>query len=194
MEILKLGEEGSFTAKVGLGLSYGLTSNMHVSDIVFNKELMDKLYDLACKLSKRDNGENKFLESIIVWLDIRAPRYWWQEFDTYRVGVSKQSESTMHTIMKRKLTQNDFEKPIPQQLLHSINECIESKMFEEVKNLLPEGFLQRRIVSINYKSLRHIIIQRRGHRLPQWKQFCDEIMRCVNYPEWLEIEEKENEQ
>ena len=46
----------------------------------------------AVILAGKDGGHNKFLESICVWLDIEAPRAWWSEMDTYRVGTTKQSE------------------------------------------------------------------------------------------------------
>ncbi|MCK9240314.1 hypothetical protein [Desulfocurvus sp.] len=55
---------------------------------------------MAEKLAPLDKGHNKVLESMCVWLDVRMPRYWWQEFDTYRVGVTKQSESTMHILIR----------------------------------------------------------------------------------------------
>jgi len=87
-------ESGYHAAMLGLSLSY-------------NKSLC-AMYDVAKKLYNKDGGHNKFLESIQIWLDIKMPRYWWQEFDTYRVGVTKQSESTVHTVFKRELTQEDF--------------------------------------------------------------------------------------
>ena len=51
-------------------------------------------------LANKDGGHNKFLESIMVWMDIRAPLKWWKQFDTYRIGVTKQGKSTMHSVMK----------------------------------------------------------------------------------------------
>ena len=56
------------------------------------KEISEKLHD-------KDEGHNKFLESIIIWAEVTAPRYWWQEADTYRLST-KQSESTMHTLIE----------------------------------------------------------------------------------------------
>lgn len=42
---------------------------------------------------------SKFLRQIMVWVDITAPVYWWSEFDTYKVGVVRDSCSTMHTLV-----------------------------------------------------------------------------------------------
>ena len=56
-----------------------------------------------------------------------------------------------------------------------------------IKNALPDGFLQGRTVCTNYKVLRNIILQRRNHKLPQWKFFCEE-MEKLRWPEALGIE------
>jgi hypothetical protein len=143
-------------------------------------------YKLACKLAKLDNGHNKFLESMVMWLEIEAPRYWWQEFDTYRVGVTKQSESTMHTLTKRELTMSDFEGGIPHTMLVALNEFIKYGNLFEAKRALPESFLQRRMVCLNYKVLRHMIRQRRKHKLVEWRKFISHIIENCDYPEFLE--------
>ena len=68
---------------------------------------MDK--DLSIKLQKSGPEHCKQLRMVMVWADIYAPRYWWNEFDTYRAGVEKVSCSTMHRLMARHLTSEDFE-------------------------------------------------------------------------------------
>lgn len=136
---------------------------------------VENMPKVASILAKRDGGHNKFLESIVVWLDITAPRYWWSQFDTYRVGVTKQSQSTMHTILKQPLKAEDFAGGIDVSDLRRLNFYIEHKDFDGLKNMLPEGFLQRRIVCTNYKALRNIIKQRKNHKLTEWKFFCSEV-------------------
>ena len=179
-----LNEEGYHEALLGLSLSY----NRPVSEM---KKVADKIY--------KNGSHGKFLESISVWLDLTMPRYWWSEFDTYRPGMTKQSESTMHTIFKKDLTQEDFVNPIYCRHLEYINECIriynESRdrkdiesmdsFFRKIKNNLPEGFLQRRIVCTNYKTLRHIISQRENHKLVEWQEFCRYLKENCRYKEWL---------
>ena len=171
MKIEVLREAGYTEALLGLSLSY-------------NTQL-DRMPEVALRLAGMDKGHNKFLESIVVWLDITAPRYFWQQFDTYRVGVTKQSESTMHTAMKRWLTPRDFDGRIHPDALAHLNYSIRRKNFDMLKCELPEGFLQRRIVCCNYKSLKHIIGQRHNHRLPEWQIFCQAIQAQVEYKEFL---------
>lgn len=151
------------------------------------KQPLGKMPSVAHNLAPKDKGHNKFLESILVWLDVTAPRFWWQEFDTYRVGVTKQSESTMHTILKDgDLTQEHFDAPLPETTLRHLNWCIKyEKDVVIIKQQLPEGFLQRRIICTNYKALRGIYAQRRGHRLPHWKFFLARVIGQLVSPEYI---------
>jgi hypothetical protein len=167
-----LREAGYEEAMLGLSLSWN--------------QAVERMPDVARKLAGLDGGHNKFAESIQMWLDIRAPRYWWQQFDTYRVGVTKQSGSTMHTLMNRLLTDDDFARPLPQEIMDFLNDLISRRMFDDAKNALPEGFMQRRIVSLNYKTLRNIVQQRSGHKLQEWRGFVQAVRGQVGHPEFLE--------
>ena len=120
-----------------------------------------------------------------MWLEIRAPRYWWQQFDTYRIGVTKQSESTMYTLIKRELIEEDFSVPIGKKYLKLINKEIKNKNFDLVKSMLPEGYLQKRIVCIDYKALKNVVGQRRNHRLKEWNEFIDYIFSNAARAEFL---------
>ena len=64
---------------------------------------------LIKKLIKAGPEHRKFLRMIHVQFDIRMPRYFATELDTYKVGTTKNSSSTMHLITKRDLTLDDFE-------------------------------------------------------------------------------------
>lgn len=184
MRIRILREAGLEEALLGLGLSYGKTKAVFE---IASKELHDELYSLLVKLHDKDGGHNKALESIAVWLDITGPRYWWQQMATYRIGTSTQSESTMHTLGKNVLYPEDFEHPVPKELLSILNNPIylSNNYYLDRKNLLPESFLQRRIVCTNYKALRHIINQRKHHKLQEWKQFCEHVTTHAQYKELL---------
>lgn len=171
MDVNILHEAGYFPAMLGLSLSYNQDPG--------------KMPAVADKLYNKGMGHNKFLESIVVWIDINAPRYWWQQFDTYRVGVTKQSESTMHTIMRGAFTEDMFEGGMEEIVLNLLNYYRDQKDFNHIKQLLPESFLQRRIICTNYMSLRNMIRQRLTHKLPEWKVFCEEIGKQVEFPEYF---------
>jgi len=178
-EVIILEEFGYNAALYGLGLSREITSNVTYHEFLSDINYYSRMVEVAEKLSKKDGGHNKFLESIQVWIDLKFPRYWWQQFDTYRVGMTKQSESTMYNIKKRDLIQEDFEGGINDQYLDYLNKLPD---IESVKKDLPESFLQKRIINTNYKTLKNIINQRSTHKLKEWRLFVEEVLRQLKHP------------
>ncbi len=162
------------------------------------KQETEKMAVVAEKLATLDGGHNKFLESMVLWLDVRAPRYWWQEADTFRLST-KQSESTMHTLTEELLAidindvssiavfiDENFEpNSCSSETLKWIYAAAQQKDIIEIKKKLPEGFLQMRLWCMNYKTLRNIILQRRTHRLPHWKEFIRQTLAVLDHPELL---------
>lgn len=66
--------------------------------------------DLALmqKLAAAGTDHGKYLRMITITADITAPRFFWEQFATYRVGVTMNSCSTMHTITDKEFTLDDF--------------------------------------------------------------------------------------
>ena len=189
MKVCVLGEHGYGKALFGIGLSYGLTSGKQCFPDLFDKldewdvnqeipkdcqeeyVLFQRLEKVAKKLALKGNAENKFLRQISVILDIEAPLYWWKEADTYKVGTTAQSESTMHTLIKTCITQDNFEKPIYEPTLKHLEELRQAGEFEQLVNELPSGWIQRRILTCNYAVLQNIYAQRNEHKLIEWLFF-----------------------
>lgn len=183
MKVSLLSEFGYDEAMLGVSLSYN-------SSVTRAKEI-------APKLAFGVPGESKFLESIYLWIDTTAPRYFWQEADTYRIST-KQSESTMHTLMKKPLTMENFEEGTEVDL-DKLNSLIQGYKdfpdrkkyyFEKIKRSLPEGFLQRRIWTVCYKTFQNIYFQRKSHRLKEWHYFLDTLLGSIAHPEFI-IPQKE---
>lgn len=149
-------------------------------------ELGEKDHELAMKLIKAGSDHAKFLRMIQVWVDIEAPLYWWKEFDTYKVGTTANSCSTMHTLHKRDLTLEDFSldgasedaQTVLKHTLTMLN-CYRREFVETgskdawraLIQLLPSGFMQLRTVNLNYAVLRNIYHARKGHKLSEWETF-----------------------
>lgn len=147
----------------------------------------DKL--LAQRLIKGGSEHCKFLRQIYVGFDIVLPRYVWSEFDTYHHNT-KNSCSTMHKLFRRDkpittdlFVYNEGEGHVIQAIVYELNLLregyylsedneIRNELLRRAKQLLPEGFLQRRTVSTNYAELRNIYHQRKNHRLPEWQVVC----------------------
>ncbi len=188
MKVIKLDEHGYEYALLGTSLS--------------RNQPPEKMPTVCENLANKEGGHNKFLEFISVWLDITAPRFFWQQMSTYRIGNSWLSESTMYTVMSRDLTSADFDFHIFPCTLAALNEKIrfyktltsgsteakelKNKAFVSVKYNLPEGFLQRRIMVSNYKALRNIFQQRKNHKLAEWHTFCDQLVGQLEHPDFVE--------
>ena len=161
----------------------------HDDDSKLKYEVGEADKDLSVRLQQAGPEHCKHLRMIFVWADITAPRYWWNEFDTYRAGVEKVSCSTMHKLMARPLTRDDFEhdsmnNDFLDYVIESLNTSMEAWRFEhdpeEKKQIwrsiiqaLPQSYLQKRTVCMSYAALRNIVKQREGHKLIEWKQFID---------------------
>ena len=259
--------------------------------IALNKKKYDRdMYPVSLKLYSADGGHNKFLEMISVWIDYTTSRSIHQQIDTYRVGVTKSSESTHHMLIEDVLQTSinesniiqwfytngyvvnaekyptrhipinvlgliiskaikniltieeveefvnkyfkvfdpamDFSKEVLNKFyLKTIDKFKESfkidydkyyNMFEggaeaitkdtvdimvdlamsldenryeklhRLKRMLPEGFLQRRIMHTNYKGLRTMFAQRWNDPFIAWQIFCDSIYQQLEHPEYFE--------
>lgn len=231
-------------------------------------------------------GHDKFLEMIHLWLDFVTCRSIHQQIDTYRIGVTKSSESTHHMLIEdvlntcidyksiekffnskgyaintiklpgrelppnatallvSKLNHGEFNESMLQEymekylvILDPTLEKIDANkimieamytfkksfkidydrycaMFEpgsilketidvmvdlalsldedrysklhRLKRMLPEGFLQRRIMCCNYKALRNMIQQRFMDPFMHWRKFIQQIISQIEHPEYFE--------
>jgi len=172
IEVEKLEEAGYNSALIGLSLN--------------KNQPLENMGAVAKKLCNKIGGHNKFLEHIYIWLEVKAPRYWWIEADTYRIS-SKQSQSTVHTILKRNLIVSDFEdSDISNDYLDELNVLIFNRNFLDLKKKLPEGFLQTREWCMSYKTLLNIIQQRQNHRLLHWRVFIDSVLLQIDNSELVD--------
>lgn len=163
--------------------------------------------DLMTRLIRGGQPHRKFLRQIFVSVDITAPLYWWKEFDTYKVGTTANSCSTMHKIQAKQFSFENFScehldepcKAILGTVIEELNnnrdwfnrynELVESGDFEGVEKkqfwwnmiqLLPSSFNQKRTVTMTYENLLNILEYRRGHKLDEWRQFCEWIFTLPN--------------
>lgn len=148
--------------------------------------------DLALmeKLVKAGSDHRKFMRFITVTADITAPLYWWKEYDTYKIGTTANSCSTMHTIHKKAFTIDDFSHDhLISEAMCDLNYIItrlnhyrELYLFYNTKEywwqmiqLLPTSYNQKRTVLLNYEVLRNIYHSRKAHKLDEWRVFCEWI-------------------
>lgn len=183
-------------SKLGcMDLSYN-PYNFNYEDNIEGFMLGNEDKKLAQDLTRAGSEHCKFLRQIHVWFDLTLPRYIWSEYDTYSFN-NKNSCSTMHTVHKRLLTQDDFEYHILQATLDDLNYLITRRKNLEItahefihtlKNRLPDGFLQKRTVDTSYAELYNQDRQRHNHRLDQWKEYIKVIRKLPYYKQLTGVE------
>lgn len=180
---------------------------------------------LAQSLIKAGSEHRKFMRQIFVSVDITAPLYWWKEFDTYKVGTVANSTSTMHKLASTPIALDCFElaewdesiyvydedneqvevrkmwcqlRDYLEGLRQKYNETKDIRYWKELIRLLPESWLQKRTVTMDYENLLAICSkgQRRNHKLTEWSKAFISWARELPYAQELifldELEEKEN--
>ena len=143
--------------------------------------------DLMKRLRDAGTDHRKFMRMIVVYCDITAPLYWWKEFDTYRQGVEKNSCSTMHKIHVKEFTLEDFScermtdgcVDVLNDMVDALNfernnyrETQDKRYWENLIQLLPTSYNQKRTVMMSYEALANMYNARKGHKLDEWREMC----------------------
>lgn len=162
---------------------------------------------LATRLAKAGSDHRKFLRQIIVSVDITAPLYWWKEFDTYKVGTTANSCSTMHKIHSKPFGREDFScdrlTDEGLKMLDTIIDFLEEERRQFIADkddrchwhnmiqILPSSYNQMRTVTLNYENLVNIYYARRTHKLAEWHTLCDWIMSLPFAKELIAVKDEE---
>ena len=155
--------------------------------------------DLALmrKLYAAGQPHRKYLRQIFVSMDITAPLYWWKEFDTYKVGTTANSCSTMHKLTAKEFTIDDFsfedcdrwtKDVVCSCVINALNmnrlkylETKDKELWRQMVQLLPSSYNQRRTVTMTYENVMNILDYRQGHKLSEWNEYCDILMAGLPY-------------
>ena len=177
-------------------------SNSSYIDKRFNDQFYIGKNDLSLmqKLIKAGSEHRKFMRQILVSVDITAPLYWWKEADTYKVGTVSNSCSTMHKLANTPITKECFEMgdycgffetpwknliALLEQCRKEYNKTKDKRYWKELIRLLPESWLQKRTITMNYENILNMYRQRKNHKLTEWsKSFCDWV-KTLPYAEEL---------
>ena len=143
-------------------------------------------------------GEDNWLNGVIVQFDLTFTIKAWTEAERYHFFDFVSSQSTMHKITKFDL-QKAYIEYVDQRIIDVMKEKVDE--YNKIQDLLPavvaddkDRFIadqQQRYLEIlysnpcgmkltarmttNYRQLKTIYKQRRNHRLPEWRAFCQWI-------------------
>lgn len=102
--------------------------------------------------------------------------------------------SSEYTYEFRKAYQLEQDIEYLNSLVQLYNEDKDASILNDIKDSLPEGYLQTRIDMFSYQCLRTIVRQRRGHRLPEWHQFINWVRTLPLAEELIFVGLEEEEQ
>ena len=167
-------------------------------------------------LTKASNGNGahgQWLTGIRVAFDLTCTNKMWVEAERYRFLEFVSSQSTMHRITKFNLDEqyNEYVDPRVVEIMkekvaiyNNLLECSKlwpehmtqeeldvarlglKKKYLEILYTNPAGFELTARMTTNYRCLLNIYIQRHDHRLPEWREFCAELLKLPLFRELVE--------
>ena len=180
---------------------------MAVDTDAVNSDIVPRTISLA--QSDRGSGHDQFLTGIIVQFDLTFTVKAWTEAERYHFFDFVSSQSTMHRITKFDLDKAYVEYVDPRaidimkekvsyyNLLSAVNiegmseEDIErwrAEMTEQYLKILytnPCGMKLTAGMTTNYRQLKTIYAQRKNHRLPEWRAFCEWVETLPHAAEFI---------
>ena len=174
----------------GAKYSYAIDTNVVTDEVTKTT--------LSLANSKAGSGHDQFMTGIIVQFDLTFSNKAWVEAERYKFLNFISSQSTMHRITKFDLDQ-EYIPYVDKRIVEIMKEKVkayndlqaqmtsfknEGKDVSEIMNTLnemyleilysnPAGFRLTAKMTTNYRALKTIYNQRKDHRLPEWRAFCE---------------------
>ena len=173
----------------------------------------------ACDTGNGAHGQ--FMTGIRVSFDLTFTNKAWVEAERYRFLEFVSSQSTMHRITKFDLREqyNEYVDPriidIMEEKVEEYNELVKDRdiikdrihsdeeirrinelLYQKYLEILysnPAGFNLTARMTTNYRCLKNIYIQRKNHRLPEWREFCKWIETLPYFEELINTNTYEND-
>ena len=180
---------------------YDVEESITASGYPMVVDVEDAEYDLSRgeKLANaKGGGHNQFLSGLLVSFDLTCSNKMWVEVERYRYLVFVSSQSTMHRIAKfdLKKSYNEYVDPrviaIMEELKREYEKNPTSENYLRLLYNNPSGFELTARLTTNYRCLRNVYEQRRNHRLPEWRKFCEWI-ETLPHAEELILNKPKNE-
>lgn len=171
-------------------------------------------HNLSAASDKGNGAHGQFLTGIRVAFDLTCTNKMWVEAERYRFLEFVSSQSTMHRITKFNLSDqyNEYVDPrvidIMKEKVRAYNEFVNAlipqdceiveqyeaekkRKYLEILYTNPAGFELTARLTTNYRCLKNIYIQRKNHRLPEWRAFCAWIETLPYFSELINTNTEE---
>lgn len=139
---------------------------------------------------KPGTGHDNFLQGIRVAFDMDITAKALVEAERYHFFDIVSSTSTMHRITKFDLDKcyckyvDAGMRVVMKRLVNAYNEAPSDENYLKILYSNPAGFIYTIRFTTNYRQLKTIYIQRKNHRLPEWREFCKWI-ETLPHSEWI---------
>lgn len=170
---------------------YPMTTDVNLC----TNEITSRTISLAS--SNKAEGHDQWLTGVRVAFDLTFSNKAWVELERYRFVEFVSSQSTMHRITKldiRKQCNKYVWDGVIGFLEDAVNEYnnLENKNTDYAKDLylqilynVPSGFELTARLTTNYRALKTVYSQRKNHRLPEWREFCEWIETLPKFKELI---------
>lgn len=147
-----------------------------------------------------DPSHRKVLRQLPIIAHIRAPLYWWKQIDQYKIGTTTNSESTMHCLVKKPFTIEDFSvqddneednfysKSVMENTITDLNlwrdiylDKNDIRYWTKINQHLPQSYMQTRCWSGNYENTLAITFNRYNHKLSEWHDLIQVFINELPY-------------
>lgn len=169
---------------VNNGEVYGLQESirgakfpMSINVGALNSDLTNGIKNLA--QSPSGEGHDQWLTGVVVQFDLTFSIKAWVEAERYHFFDFVSSQSTMHRITKMPV-ESQMNQYVDQRTVSILREHIDAynndatpQNYLRVLYNTPTGFKLTARMTTNYRQLKTIYRQRKTHRLPQWRKFCE---------------------
>lgn len=152
---------------------------MSINVDTLNSDLTNGIKNLA--QSPSGEGHDQWLTGVVVQFDLTFSIKAWVEAERYHFFDFVSSQSTMHRITKMPV-ESQMNQYVDQRIVSILREHIDAynndatpQNYLRVLYNVPTGFKLTARMTTNYRQLKTIYRQRKTHRLPQWRKFCEWI-------------------
>ena len=191
-----------------------VASGYPMRTVLTPREPDEKDIKRGLNLTKASNGNGahgQWLTGVRVAFDLTCTNKMWVEAERYRFLEFVSSQSTMHRITRFDLSNQYCEYvdsraiDIMKEKVATYNLLVESKppvesspellekytaevkkKYLEILYTNPAGFELTARMTTNYRCLLNIYIQRYDHRLPEWREFCAQLLELPMFLELVE--------
>lgn len=181
---------------------YGLEDSIKASKYPMAVDINDCTSDIT-KMTKKlagcvtGTGHDQFLTGIIVQFDLTLTIKAWTEAERYHFFDFVSSQSTMHRVAKFDIGKQciDYVEQqtidLCERLSKEYNSNPTPEKYLKLLYNIPVGFRLTARMTTNYRQLKTIYQQRKDHRLPEWRSFCNWI-ESLPYSELITRKDETN--